>query len=505
VLQCGVQFRRHDQAAHDAVCAMRSAPCSHGCDALMPPAALLSALAHGGADAEHAIAALAVNMRNDGMCSRTAAAMCNALLQTMEASISHLGVQREAFILLQELALDETRSSLAATALVAALAAHPEVEDLHKEACVALGNLATHNVFAFGAANADACSLAVAAAGGLHAAINAMRAFAASAAMQTVACRAFRKMLRPDANKTAAAAAGCITAVLSAMQTHGNDPDLHVEACEVLCCLTELPENDVLLAADAGAVPTLLATLQVHLMREDVQKSACAALHNVTLTNIRNRELAWNLGAIATVLTTMRAHCLVEGVQELACAALCNLKLLGEDAEIQSKAGIAGAIETVLSAARAHGTSLPVHVHACMLLAYLTYHHEDNQAKVGRLGGIEVVLAAMRAHSANVELQLEAWSALFNITMCDANVRTAITGGGIEAALSAMQNHPEDDAVHDMAGTTLHNMCLVHADAKDRARDAGAVEVLNAAVARFPALSGAAEAAEAALTVITAA
>jgi hypothetical protein len=347
-----------------------------------------------------------------------------------------------------------------------------------------------------------ACSLAVAAAGGLSAVIHAMRAFPASAAVQIAACRALRVIVRPDANKTAAAGAGCITVVLSAMQEHADDPDVHVAACDVLCGLTELPENDVL-AADAGAVSTLLATLRVHLMRADVQKSACAALGNVTLANICNRELAWNLGAVATVLTTMRAHCLDERVQELACAALCNLEI---DAEIQSKAGIAGAVETVLSAARAHDTSLPVHVQAYMLLAYLTCEHADNQAKAGRLGGIEVVLSIKRAHSANAELQVAALTALFYITGCDANMLKAVNGGAIEAVVSAMQNHPEHDGVHKVACTTLHNMCVVHADAKDRARDAGAVEVLNAAVARFPAEeSEAAEAAADALAVITAA
>jgi hypothetical protein len=140
---CGVQFRRREQATHDDACAMRPMPCAHGCDALMPPAMVLSALAHGGADAEHAIAALAARKREDGMCAHTAAAMCDALLRTMEASISHLGVQREACALLVAFTLNETRYSLAVTALVgavlAALAAHPEAEDLHEEACGALG------------------------------------------------------------------------------------------------------------------------------------------------------------------------------------------------------------------------------------------------------------------------------------------------------------------------------------------------------------------------------
>jgi hypothetical protein len=263
--------------------------------------------------------------------------ICDTLLSLMADNVAHAGVQRKACSLLEALTTDAVRPVMSMAtvggAVLAAMRAHPQEEGLHVQACLALQQLAG------GATNSDIYhefGMALAAAGGLCAVLDAMRAHPArSAAVQEAACGALRRITHAAENKVAAGRAGAIRAVVTAMNAHG--------------------------------------------AYASVQEQACAALA-VMAVNDDNVAKACSFGAIEAVVTAMNAHGAHAGVQAQACWALRNLTADNDDN--QAKAGSAGAIEAVVAAAHTHGVHARVQEHACRALVSLT----ANKAKAGSAG-----------------------------------------------------------------------------------------------------------------------
>jgi hypothetical protein len=387
---CGAQFRRADQPAHDRACALRPRPCAQGCAALLPPRALRDALERGGGDdAERAIAALVAHTHAHGVCSHSGVIICDTLLSVMAENVAHAGVQREACSLLKALTTDAVRPLIVIAAVVgavrAAVGAHLQDESVHVQACLALRQCAggaTYNE------SEHKFALALAAAGGLRAVLDDMRAFPSSASVQEAACGALHRITRPDENTVAAGSSGGIEALVAAMSAHG---------------------------AHAG-----------------VQERACGALANMA-ANADNKAKAGSTGAIEAVVAAMNAHGAHAHVQVYACWALRSMAVIADN---QAKAGSTGAIEAIVAVMNAHGAHAGVQEHACWALANIAANAATH-VKAGSSGAIEAVVAAMSAHGAHAGLQERACYALANWAVASRAAATAAAAAASAAAQRA--------------------------------------------------------------------
>jgi hypothetical protein len=76
--------------------------------------------------------------------------------------------------------------------------------------------------------------------------------------------------------------------------------------------------------------------------------------------------------------------------------------------------------------------------------------------------------------------------ALTNMAANDDNAAKAGSAGAIEAVVTAMNAHAAHAGVQEEACGALQNICWTCSDLRSRARGAGAVAALDAALARFP-------------------
>jgi hypothetical protein len=121
----------------------------------------------------------------------------------------------------------------------------------------------------------------------------------------------------------------------------------------------------------------------------------------------------------------------------------------------------------------------------CWALCNLTVN-ADNNVKAGAAGAVEAAVAALRAHpDCAVVQELGCW-VLINLTVNADNKVKAGAAGAVEAVVAALRAHPDCAAVQKQGCRALANVCFSDAALQRRAREAGAIEVLQAAQAAFP-------------------
>jgi hypothetical protein len=335
---CGARFRRADAAAHDAACPLLPRPCGvDGCAVLLPPGALLHALALGRAtDAERVLVALVADAYiHDGLCAHAAGYLQQLALQRMAAEAADAAVQRAGCAALAALfvrvagdaPLDVAR---ALGALQAALRAHPAHRGVQRHACVALGSLAGWR----GAGAAGLVTILLAT----------VRAHRADADIVEAACMALRGVFKPRDNRACAISSGAVAALLAAMREHGAHAALQTQACLALRNIFALPENEAC-AASVGAIAAAVSALRTHGTCADVAAAACAALQRMTAATEGNRASAGAAGAIELVLDAMWAHDTRDALLIDACGVL--RALCACSAGLRGRARAAGAARTL--------------------------------------------------------------------------------------------------------------------------------------------------------------
>jgi CBS domain-containing protein len=239
-------------------------------------------------------------------------------------------------------ATDEGRAAAladgAAAVVVTGMARHRGWMSAQAKGCEALRNLAG------GAVDKPSrvVSLAVAAAGGLHAVLDAICAHPSSADVQEAACGAVRAIARAVDNKIAAGSAGVIEAVVAVMNAHGAHAGVQEQACAALASMMGFIADNQAKAGAAGAIEAIVSAMNAHGAHADLQKNACWALGNMTFNNADNEAKAGSAGAIVAVLAAMQVHGAHAGVQLYACWALRHICTTHSD--LRSRARAAGAV-----------------------------------------------------------------------------------------------------------------------------------------------------------------
>ncbi|KAJ1616763.1 armadillo-type protein [Pavlovales sp. CCMP2436] len=191
---------------------------------------------------------------------------------------------------------------------------------------------------------------AAVAAGVLPALVAAMRAHAASAAVQERACWALIIITaaQGDVRKQAAADAGALPQIVAAMRAHAADAAVQERACWALIIITAGTgaQGDARRQAAADALPQIVAAMRAHAADAAVQEQACWALIIITAgtgtQGDARKQAAVDLGALPQIVEAMRAHATSAAVQAQAHDALRSIAA-GTDAQVYS--GLLAAID----------------------------------------------------------------------------------------------------------------------------------------------------------------
>ena len=120
----------------------------------------------------------------------------------------------------------------------------------------------------------------------------------------------------------------------------------------------------------------------------------------------------------------------------------------------------------------------------------ITFRNSENKDRAGRAGTVAGLVAAMKSAPDSVFLARQASAALSNVLWLPSNAVLERQAGGVEALLRAMQQHKGEDGVQEESMRALRAVCCVDRSVALRTVAAGAVKLVEAALAAFPASLG---------------
>ena len=176
------------------------------------------------------------------------------------------------------------------------------------------------------------------------------------------------------------------------------------------------------------------------------------------------------------LVARMRADPEDAAAQEQACRVL-NGYDMNNNAEMQTSAGAAGAVEAVVAAMRAHTLSEGVQRWACVVLSRMTLDNAENQTRAGNAEAVEAAVAALLAHP---QIRAAVESALSAITLDNVANQTR----AVHSLVAHMRGNLGDEALQTRACRQLRPGN--NAEMQAVAAAAGALEVVVAAMIAHP-------------------
>ena len=327
---------------------------------------------------------------------------------------------------------------------------------------------------------------ACAGAGGIASVVAALRAHPGHAGLQASASGALRVLAWDSGTKSAAVEAGAVEAVVTALRAHPQ----HAAVAESACgALKSLAAHASARARGGRAADAAVAALRAHSASPGVCMEACGALANLCAGIPDNGARATQAGAAAAIVSALNRHGDSGDVAEAGAAAVWALAGCGDSAACISCVE-QGALPALVSAMRAHQTSLPLQVVACAAMTHFAQCLTTGAMEVASAGGVDALLAALRLHGNSATLQESGFDALF--TMCDKGglevSRRALQAGALEACKAAITtrfpNHPgvQRAAKAVLQELTRARVTLATADASLASSDP-ALAAVNAQVA----------------------
>jgi len=364
-------------------------------------------------------------------------------------------------------------------AVVAAMNAHPKMEGVAEQGCMAMCHLALDNVDN---------RVAIEKEGGVIAVVTALKVHPNSMGVQQNGCGAIANMAGgrkahiscggifnpvPDAISNA----GGIDPVLEAMKTHVHNPSVVTWACSAIACLAFNNENNQTLIFKKEGLSLIGQVMQTHITDANVQMHACSALRNMAADNALIHAAAGQY--IDRVVKAMLAFPRDVLLAEESCGTIWNLCALPENQQI---AASCGAVACVVRAINTHSESPVVQDEGCGAILAMATKNLGNQAAVADEGGLLAVLNALRAHPDNAQVQQSGCAALAALMEEAAlNQSQFVELRGVPVVVTAMTNHPDIESIQEHGCTALVNASSTEA-AQVQLVSQGALEVVMAAL-----------------------
>ncbi len=252
------------------------------------------------------------------------------------------------------------------------------------------------------------------------------------------------------AEVTAALQAGALQVAVDALQTHSANAAVQFQACVVLAHLAHGFAAEV---GASGAIEAAVAAMLRHSADVDVQERACFLLHCLTTGPVATEDVVLHETRRATAHLNAR------------------------------RAGDAGAVEALLAALYAHGSSL--HWKGIRAL-YDLVRVRENALRALHAGVLELYVAILRAASlmpneVTLNEVFYLLGALSNIVEADAATIGARAGelGTADAVVFMLRRHAQSSEIQFMGCSMLLLLVKSHAPNLGRMWRAGALPVVE--------------------------
>ena len=155
----------------------------------------------------------------------------------------------------------------------------------------------------------------MAAAGGIEAVVEAMKAHLSNPDVQHQGCGALGNIAVNADNNVLVAKAGGIGAVVEAMKAHPSIADVQHRGCGALMSIAGNADNEVLVAR-AGGIEAVVGAMKAHPSNADVQWDGLGALVNIGWSSTKICQCIVNAGGKDMVMQAQSLHHSHSGVQE---------------------------------------------------------------------------------------------------------------------------------------------------------------------------------------------
>jgi hypothetical protein len=324
------------------------------------------------------------------------------------------------------------------------------------------------------------------AAGAGPALLEVLRAQVASGPCVAAACECLQLMSTNMPAQAAAAAipaADAVTLFVAALRSQGGVAECAQHASAALRCVMSNNPGAKASAATAGALEALVAASLRHPRSLDVQAACCGALKSLAVDdNVRLRDAAEAaVEALIAALTTHGRH--DARLSEDGCGALCNLTVgSGENAHA---VGDAGGVVAIVSAMSAWPDNADVAEAGCAALWAVASATKDADllARLAKDGGVDALVQSLHRHVSSVAVHTVALAGLKHAALHSSGNQVAVAGaGGLEAVIHSLAVWGNNPSLQVLGFETLAVVMASHPAIQRWAFQAGAVDVVNAAL-----------------------
>ncbi|RHY56528.1 hypothetical protein DYB34_001409 [Aphanomyces astaci] len=261
------------------------------------------------------------------------------------------------------------------------------------------------------------------------------------------------------------------------------------------------PPNQLVRDAYGRGVPTLMELLDNFHTHVDVLVAGFKQLHLACETNGSVKDSLGDAGAFKQVVTWMGLYPDDVALQ-LAAIRLVGVLAFNHDVN-RVRLVCEGCLEQVLGAMARHVSDKAIQQASCTTLTNLAHNCEGNRRKILLQLGIERVLDSMQAFPHDTSIQQGCCWALISLAGSDFMCEHIAARGGVGGIVAAMLNCHADAAVQYYGSWALLNLVAGLESVQTFAKQEGAVEVCEAAMACFADHGGIQDKAGTVVTVLT--
>ena len=287
----------------------------------------------------------------------------------------------------------------------------------------------------------------------------------------------------PQAAGAAIPAADAVTLLVAALRAQGGVGECAQHAAAALRCVMSNNQNAKALAASAGALEALVAASLRHPRSMDVQAACCGALKSLAVDdNVRLRDAAE--AAVEALIAALTQHGRHNAkLSEDGCGALCNLTVgSGENAHA---VGDAGGIVAIVAVMSAWPDNADVAEAGCAALWAVAAATKDAGllARLAKDGGVDALVQSLHRHVSSVAVHTVALAGLKHAALHSSANQVAVAGsGGLEAVIHSLAVWGNNPSLQVLGFETLAAVMASHPAIQRWAFQAGAVDVVQAAL-----------------------
>jgi hypothetical protein len=262
-------------------------------------------------------------------------------------------------------------------------------------------------------------------------------------------------------------------------------PEDHALAANALGTAARIAEQGPAMVQqmhDGGFCAAIVRVTQKHLARAHVVEQACRACAVLCRESDACRE-SFGVASVSFFLSrSLQGHMEVPSLVQWNCAAIAALCKLHTNKE---RLGTAGICEIVVKAVTKNAMHEEVAVEGCYAMEMLQTDYYSNTAKLGNSGCHDTLTMVLRSHAGSVRVAEAAYKCM-NLLALDYDNRSQLGSVVCDVFINSLRNCVQSPIVAFLGCKAIHSIVVGKASHRDNLGQAGACEVVRAALETHP-------------------